>query len=314
MSAATILEHRYRRLLACYPAEHRRVYGEEMVGVLLASARPGQQRPGVAETLDMFGGGLRVRLRAALAGSPDPGWRRALALTTLIAPVLLATMSPLTVDHLVTPSWLILVKLLIVAVLLVPAALAMFGLRRVAAGLSGVTALAVLVQTASESYFFIPGLACVIVLLAVQAVALAISPGPRYAFGLITRAGVLMALPYAATAAYMTGLIPTHYQVPQLLAAIGVGVVALAGLPALASPTGRRLIILTVAIPLSGMLTSILSFAGVDFYAMTPAAEAITEFAPPALLAALTWAALTRFRLGGQGRLDRSAGQPGAAR
>jgi hypothetical protein len=36
MNAAT-LERWYRRLLAWFPAEHRRVYGEEMVGVLLAS-------------------------------------------------------------------------------------------------------------------------------------------------------------------------------------------------------------------------------------------------------------------------------------
>ena len=29
---APALERRYRRLLACYPAEHRRTYGEEMIG------------------------------------------------------------------------------------------------------------------------------------------------------------------------------------------------------------------------------------------------------------------------------------------
>ncbi len=310
MSAVTMLEHRYRRLLACYPAEHRRTYGEEMIGVLLASAQPGQQRPGIAETLDMFGGGLRVRLRAALAGTPDPSWRNALALTTLIAPVLLAATSPQTVDYLL-PSALhgsAQVKLLVVALLLAPAVLAAAGPRRAAAVLSAVTALAVLVRTATIGYFFIAGLTSVSVLLAVQAVALVTSPGPRHAAGVITPAGVLMALPYAATAAYITGVIPTHYPVPQPVAAIGVGIVALAGLPALASPAGRRLISLAVAIPLSGMLVTILSFAGVDFDTLTPAAQAISEFAPPVVLGALVWAAFTRLRM------SRSGGQLGAAR
>ena len=40
------LERQYRRLLAAYPAEHRREHGEEMIGVLLAAARPGQVRAG----------------------------------------------------------------------------------------------------------------------------------------------------------------------------------------------------------------------------------------------------------------------------
>jgi hypothetical protein len=40
MTDISALERRYRRLLAVYPPAHRRVHGEEMVGVLLASARP----------------------------------------------------------------------------------------------------------------------------------------------------------------------------------------------------------------------------------------------------------------------------------
>jgi len=38
MNGEVALERRYRRLLAWYPADYRRAYGEEMVGVLLASA------------------------------------------------------------------------------------------------------------------------------------------------------------------------------------------------------------------------------------------------------------------------------------
>ena len=45
LTCQTPLERRYRRLLACYPVEHRRVYGEEMIGVLLASTPNGQRQP-----------------------------------------------------------------------------------------------------------------------------------------------------------------------------------------------------------------------------------------------------------------------------
>ncbi|MGW5162218.1 hypothetical protein ACWEPN_42680, partial [Nonomuraea wenchangensis] len=43
------LETRYRRLLAAYPRDHRARHEEEMLGVLLAGARPGQTRPRPAD-------------------------------------------------------------------------------------------------------------------------------------------------------------------------------------------------------------------------------------------------------------------------
>jgi hypothetical protein len=42
---AAALERRYRRLPRCYPPGHRQVHREEMLGVLLATARPGQRAP-----------------------------------------------------------------------------------------------------------------------------------------------------------------------------------------------------------------------------------------------------------------------------
>jgi hypothetical protein len=39
------LERHYRRLLRCYPPSHRAAHREEMLGVLLEVARPGQRRP-----------------------------------------------------------------------------------------------------------------------------------------------------------------------------------------------------------------------------------------------------------------------------
>ena len=39
-AGAAVLERRYRCVLRCYPPAHREVHREEMLGVLLATARP----------------------------------------------------------------------------------------------------------------------------------------------------------------------------------------------------------------------------------------------------------------------------------
>jgi hypothetical protein len=81
-AGAAVLERRYRRLLRCYPPSHR----EEMLGVLLAAARPGQRTPGLRETVNLAACGLVIRVRRI------PGWlaadagQDALAVVSLIAP------------------------------------------------------------------------------------------------------------------------------------------------------------------------------------------------------------------------------------
>ncbi len=60
------LERGYRRLLACYPRAYRRENGEEILAVLLACARDGQQRPGLPESADLVKGALRTRLWPAM--------------------------------------------------------------------------------------------------------------------------------------------------------------------------------------------------------------------------------------------------------
>jgi hypothetical protein len=62
MSDTTGLERAYRRLVACYPPSFRRENEEEMVTVLLATARKGQRRPGIAESADLIRGALRMRM------------------------------------------------------------------------------------------------------------------------------------------------------------------------------------------------------------------------------------------------------------
>jgi hypothetical protein len=63
MSEQATLERGYQRLLAGYPKAYRRQNGPEILAVLMAAARPGQRRPGVAEAADLIRGGLWMRLR-----------------------------------------------------------------------------------------------------------------------------------------------------------------------------------------------------------------------------------------------------------
>jgi hypothetical protein len=91
-AGAAGLERGYRRLLACYPARFRSEHGEELVGVLLAGARDGQRRPGLAESASLLRSGLGMRLRPDASPAAGQGWADALAAFSLAGPVfLLAT-------------------------------------------------------------------------------------------------------------------------------------------------------------------------------------------------------------------------------
>jgi hypothetical protein len=56
------LERGYRRLLACYPRSFRKDNGEEIISVLLATSSQGQVRPGIAESLDLLKGAIRMHM------------------------------------------------------------------------------------------------------------------------------------------------------------------------------------------------------------------------------------------------------------
>jgi hypothetical protein len=101
--AAAGLEARYRRLLGWFPADHRAVHGEEMLGVLMAGADDDRDKPGVPETADLLLGAARIRLRPGRALSDRDGWRDALAMFSVAGPVLvLATVSLVYLVQLVT--------------------------------------------------------------------------------------------------------------------------------------------------------------------------------------------------------------------
>ncbi|RKR87922.1 hypothetical protein BDK92_2225 [Micromonospora pisi] len=83
------LEQTYRRLLACYPWEHRQQYEEEMLGVLLDDAGPQQRHPRARDVLDLLSGALRTRTRYALTNLSGQPWREAAAVLGLLAPLAL---------------------------------------------------------------------------------------------------------------------------------------------------------------------------------------------------------------------------------
>lgn len=56
------LERAYRRLVTCYPRSFRRENTEEIIAVLLATAREDQRRPSLAEAADLLRGAARMRL------------------------------------------------------------------------------------------------------------------------------------------------------------------------------------------------------------------------------------------------------------
>lgn len=85
----TGLEARYRRLLAFYPREHRQLYEDEMLGVLLAAARPGQRWPSPAEVADIFASAGRVRWLHRSGLAPDDDWRRAAHAVRVFGAILL---------------------------------------------------------------------------------------------------------------------------------------------------------------------------------------------------------------------------------
>ena len=85
-----ILERRYRWLLACYPRAYRAAYGEEMLAVALAAARPGARWPDPGEAADLIFTGLRRRLGSVRSASLDPAWRDAAGIAAVIGPIVMA--------------------------------------------------------------------------------------------------------------------------------------------------------------------------------------------------------------------------------
>jgi hypothetical protein len=89
MTAPGRLEGGYRRLLRWYPAPYRRRHEEEILGVLMAAAQPGQRRPGARDSLDLLWSALKIRIRMTLRGADSQPWAAALALAGVLLPLLM---------------------------------------------------------------------------------------------------------------------------------------------------------------------------------------------------------------------------------
>jgi hypothetical protein len=89
MTAAGGLETGYRRLLRWYPSSYRRRHEDEILGVLMAAAQPGQRRPGARESLDLLWSALRIRIRMTLRGADGEPWAAALVQAGVLLPLLM---------------------------------------------------------------------------------------------------------------------------------------------------------------------------------------------------------------------------------
>jgi len=89
MTDSAGLERGYRRLLAWYPRPFRREREEEILTVLMASARDGQRRPRPIEAVDVIKSALWMRLRSGWPARPGQGWTDALAMFSLAGPLFL---------------------------------------------------------------------------------------------------------------------------------------------------------------------------------------------------------------------------------
>jgi hypothetical protein len=225
------LEICYRRLLRWFPAEHRALHQEEMLGVLMAGAEPGRNRPSRAETADLLLGAARIRLRPDRALSDGPGWRDALAVYSIAAPllVLISTLigwlaadleltriglSGLTMMLMgigsaglpVTAAWVAIGGQGLVA------ALALLGLRRWAAAAAAISALYLGITAVLQLYtplsvgipislLYVP---FALVAPISETVALLASPGPRRGRQLMRRREWALLLAGSAVAATLT--------------------------------------------------------------------------------------------------------------
>lgn len=304
MTGETALERRYRRLIALYPAECRRAYGEEMIGVLMAAASEGNKRPGLAGAFDLIRGGLRARLQAGWRALVGADWPDALAVCSVAVPVVL-------LGYFVS-QWLFFLHVfvgsphvqagnaLIVAAIAAPPLLAL-RFRRTAAmvafALAGLMTVYALGGISPDwgGYWIVYGLPVSASLaLLLGAAALAMSGGPSRGAEILTPRSWLVLIGAGIT---MGVIHPYLWSRPTWLAAVLViGVLALvaAGLAlTIPRPAARGLLLLSVVPVYPGAVWAI----GVSgSHGSDTSGFPSLVFLPTLLFAALTAVALWRWR------------------
>ena len=301
MNDSLALERRYRRLLAWFPAEHRREYGEEMIGVLLASAPEGRRRPRLADAFDLMTGGLRARFRRR-GGLVDAHWPDSLAVCSVALPAML--LAALAVNYL----WNLLPALdfygvsdfyLPALALALPPLIAL-RYRRTAAAAALVAAAWFWFLLLRSLTVWIDGLeASYCVALLVQAIALAGSPGPRRAAAIMTwktwlvlsAAGITM----GAASIYYPWSLRTWQAaavVFAFLAAVGAGLAV-----TLPTPTALRLLLI-LAVPAVPCAVWVLQFTAALAGSASQGPFQLLTFLPLLLLACASAAAAWQARHG----------------
>jgi len=300
---AAALERRCRRLLAAFPADHQREYGEEMIGVLLASTPDGRRRPKLADAFDVIASGLRARLRSRRTGLSDASWPDAFAVCSVAIPVTL--LAALAVNYLwdLAPGY--------------ASGLGDFYLPSLALAVPPLIALryrrsAAVVALAGAAWFWflllrsltvwIDGLeASYCLALLVQVIALAGSPGPRRAATILTWRTWLVLCATGIAAGLASIRFPWALLTWQAAALAVAFLAAAAGglVLTLPRPVAFRLLLL-LAIPAVPCTVSVLQFAsamaGDTVMAQFPFPELVAL--PVLLLACVSAVAAWRARRG----------------
>ncbi|MBB4907736.1 hypothetical protein [Actinophytocola algeriensis] len=280
------LERRYRRLLALYPRDHREQHGEEMIDVLVAAGGD-RTRPGWKDVADLVWGAFRLHLRRMVAGGVEP--RDVLAIVSLLGPIAVLAGATESLHELAwwvqagalggmpvwqqTPDAPMWVVWLAVAVLVVCR-------QRVAAAVgawAGTIGL-VLVATVSErSWSWAYADSGWVLLGALTAVALTLSPGPVRGRELAGRAPVLV-LGAAVVVAVAIGVLGYRETVAEAacLVVLVVGAVVAAGA---GSRAGRRAALVLLVPVMTTMIEALL--ATIDAFRPNDTVTALLFYGPP---------------------------------
>jgi hypothetical protein len=94
MRSSRQLERRYRRVLRFYPKAFRREHEQEILAVLMAGAAEGQRRPRLAESANLLGHAIFMRMRhMRLPGSWERRHARVMLPIRVVSGIWLVTLT-----------------------------------------------------------------------------------------------------------------------------------------------------------------------------------------------------------------------------